>query len=70
MMSDLPARLVDLPTSVKGFCYHDDDGEPYIILNSRLSYEQNKITYLHERKHIEAGEMYDPDYDEYGSYKK
>ena len=70
MMSDLQARLVDLPTSVKGFCYHDDDGEPYIILNSRLSYEQNKITYLHERKHIEAGEMYDPDYDEYGSYTK
>lgn len=65
-MNDVPARLVDLPTSVRGFCFHDDDGEPYIVLNARLSREQNRSTYLHECRHIEAGEMYDESYDEYG----
>lgn len=69
-MSDVPARLMDLPTSVKGFCYHDDDGEPYIILNSRLTREQNRITYQHERRHVEAGEMYDLGYNEYGRCPK
>lgn len=65
-MSDVPARLVDLPTSVRGFCFHDDDGEPYIVLNARLTREQNRITYLHERRHIDSDELYDPDYEEYG----
>jgi hypothetical protein len=59
------ARLMNLPQGVKGFVCHDDDGEAIIVLNSRLSREQNKKTYAHERKHISRGDMYDTRYKEY-----
>lgn len=59
-------RLADLPTSVRGFVYHDDDGEMYIVLNSRLSHEQNLSTFVHELKHIRRGDLDDPNYHEYG----
>ena len=65
-MNDRPALLVDLPTSVRGFCYHDDDGEEYVVLNSRLTREQNLKTFDHERNHIERGDMFEPSYNEYG----
>lgn len=59
-------RLMNLPTSVRGFVYHDDDGETYIVLNSRLSHEQNLSTYVHELKHIRRGDLDNPNYHEYG----
>lgn len=59
-------RLADLPTSVRGFVYHDDDGDIYIVLNSRLSHEQNLSTYVHELKHIRRGDLDNPNYHEYG----
>lgn len=59
-------RLADLPTAVRGFVYHDDDGEMYIVLNSRLSHEQNLSTYVHELKHISRGDLDNPNYHEYG----
>lgn len=59
-------RLADLPTSVRGFVYHDDDGELYIVLNSRLSHEQNLSTFVHELKHIRRGDLDNPNYYEYG----
>ena len=65
-MNEKEALLVDLPTSVRGFCYHDDDGEAFVVLNARLSREQNLKTYDHEQKHIERGELYEPTYLEYG----
>jgi len=58
--------LTDLPTSVRGFVYQDDSGEPVIVLNARLPREQNRRTYDHEQKHITRGDMYEPTYDEYG----
>lgn len=57
---------MNLPTSVRGFVYHDDDGELYIVLNSRLSHEQNLSTYVHELKHIRRGDLDNPNYHEYG----
>lgn len=65
MDQERPARLVDLPTSVRGFCYHDNDGEAYVVLNARLTREQNRITYDHEQDHIDRGELYEPTYTEY-----
>ena len=70
MNDERPAQLVDLPTSVRGFCYHDNDGEEFVILNSRLTREQNMTTYDHEHKHLIRGDMYEPNYDEYGGEKK
>ena len=64
-MEEEKALLVDLPTSVRGFCYHDNDGEAFIVLNARLTREQNKKTYDHEQDHILRGDMYEPTYNEY-----
>lgn len=70
MNDERPAQLVDLPTSVRGFCFHDDDGEEFVILNSRLTREQNMTTYKHERKHLVRGDMYEQTYNEYGGDEK
>ena len=70
MMQDLfkpvPTVLKDLPGHIHGFCCLGSDYEPIIILNSRLSQEQQRETYFHELRHILSGEMDDPSYDEYG----
>ena len=57
--------LQDLPTSVRGFVYQGDDGDPVIVVNARLTREQNRKTYDHERDHIARGDMYEPKYHEY-----
>ena len=54
-----------LPTSVRGFVIIEEDGIPRIVLNMNLTWEQNRETYAHELRHIERGEMYNPDYKEY-----
>ena len=65
-MTEKPiVRLFNLPASVRGFCYHDDDGAPLIVLNARLTREQNRRTYDHELKHIEDDELDDKTYREY-----
>lgn len=62
--------LQDLPTSVRGFVFHDDAGDPVIVLNARLTREQNQRTYKHEKRHIRKGDMYEPTYNEYGGTNK
>ena len=70
MTDERPAILDNLPTTVRGFCFHDNDGEAFIVLNARLTWEQNRRTYDHEKRHIERGEMYEPTYNEYGGEGK
>ena len=65
-MDEEKVILQDLPTSVRGFCFHDDDGEEYVVLNARLTREQNRKTLEHEKKHIVNGDMYESTYNEYG----
>ena len=65
MNEERPAVLVNLPTSIRGFVFHDDDGEPVIVVNSRLTHEQNQKTYKHEKKHIKRGDMFNNHYIEY-----
>lgn len=59
-------RLQDLPPSVRGFVFHTDDGDPVMVLNSRLTREANRGSYDHELLHIQRGDMDDPTYHEYG----
>lgn len=66
MTEDRPAILDNMPTTVRGFCFHDDDGEEFVVVNARLTREQNRRTYDHEKKHIDRGDMYKPTYNEYG----
>ena len=58
--------LQDLPVSVRGLVFHDDEGQPVIVINSRLSVENRMKAYRHEVEHIQNGEMYDTTYNEYG----
>lgn len=44
-------KLVDMPVGVKSFVRLKDDC-PTIVINARLSYEQQKRCYRHEVKHI------------------
>lgn len=57
--------MMDLPTTVRGFVFYDENGDPVIVLNSRLTHEQNFRTWLHEKGHIQRGEMDDQNYSEY-----
>ena len=47
--------LCDLPETIKGMTVKTFDGDECytIVLNSRLSCEQQRITYEHEVKHLE-----------------
>ena len=64
-MEENKVILQDLPTTVRGFVYTNEDGDPQIVVNSRLTREQNRLTFDHELKHIERGELGEPTYHEY-----
>ena len=57
--------LQDLPTSVRGFVFSGEDGEPVIVLNSRLTREANRRTFRHEKDHIQHDELHDLTFHEY-----
>jgi len=57
--------LSNLPTSIRGYVFLEEDGVPRIVLNSNLTREQNMKTLRHEIRHIENGDMFDPTYNEY-----
>lgn len=64
-MTDVPVVLKDLPVKIHGFVCLGSDYEPIIIINSRLSREQQQKAYRHELLHIQRGEMFDINYHEY-----
>ena len=63
---DVPTILMDLPTTVRGFCCLGEDYEPCIVINSRVTLEEQRKAYRHECFHIRNGDMDNPDYHEYG----
>jgi hypothetical protein len=50
-------RFLQMPYRVKGFVRQNEDDTYTIVLNSRLSYEQNVKTYEHEISHIVKGDF-------------
>lgn len=65
MTDDVPVVLVDLPPHVRGFVCLGSDYSPCIVINARLSAEQQKKTWRHEMNHIVSGQMDDDDFVEY-----
>lgn len=65
-MEDRDVILINLPTAVRGFVFQGEDGDPVIVVNARLTREQNRKTFDHERQHIENGDMENENYNEYG----
>lgn len=66
MTDHVPVVLKDLPTRVRGFVCLGSDYNPCIVINSRLSVEQQRETFWHEMKHLLSGDFDDDNYDEYG----
>lgn len=56
-MGEKKIVLVDLPCSVKGFVRKNEDESFTIVINSRLSYEQQTAIYKHEVAHIMNGDF-------------
>lgn len=55
----------ELPATVRGCCYHDNDGVAFVLLNADLSPQAQRETLRHELDHIRREEMYNPLYREY-----
>lgn len=55
----------ELPTKIKGFSYHDDEGRFIVVVNTKLGILQNKKTAAHELRHIMRGENNNESYIEY-----
>ena len=55
-MNEVRVIYADLPPRIKGMLVKTFDEEDYytVVLNSRLSAEQNMKTYEHEMKHLKA----------------
>lgn len=45
-------KLLDMPTTIRGFVKKVDDDDYTIVLNSRLSVNTQQMTYEHEMYHI------------------
>ena len=58
MTDNVKIYYADLPCSIRGFVKCFPDNFFGIVLNSRLSYEQNKRTLEHELEHIKEGHLY------------
>ena len=58
MRVEVNTMLVDLPGTIKAFVAKDTDDFYTIYLNSRLSHEQNVVSFIHEMEHIEKDDFY------------
>jgi len=53
-MNNVNVKLCDFPHNIRGFVVRKCEDDIYytVMLNSRLSFEQQQRTYLHELEHI------------------
>lgn len=53
-MTNVNVRYCDFPYNIRGFVVRKCEDDVYytVMLNSRLSFEQQQKTYLHELEHI------------------
>ena len=63
--NEVLTQVRDLPTRIKGFSYHDEDGRYIVVLNARLPIEMIHASADHELRHIIEGEHDDCLYREY-----
>ena len=56
MNEDINIIYADMPTTIRSYVVNNKDMTYTIVLNSRLSHEQNVISYQHELRHIYSGD--------------
>ena len=55
-MEDIFVKLIELPYTIRSYVVLNKDQSYTIVLNSKLSHEQNMISYRHEIEHIKNGD--------------
>lgn len=55
-LEDIFVKLIELPYTIRSYVVMNKDHSYTIVLNSRLSHEQNLISYQHEIEHIKNGD--------------
>ncbi len=55
-MEDVFVRYMELPSTIRSFVVANKDMTYTVILNCKLSHEQNLISYQHELDHILRGD--------------
>lgn len=55
-MENVFVKLIELPNTIRSFVVLNKDQSYTIVLNSKLSHEQNLISYQHEIEHIKNGD--------------
>lgn len=64
-MNEITFQPRNLPTKIRGFSYHDDEGRFVVVINSRLDRSTNESTAAHELRHIKRGDHGNRTYQEY-----
>lgn len=64
-MNEITFHPENLPTRIKGFSYHDEEGRYIVVYNARLDHGHNLETSDHELRHIKRGDHWDQTYHEY-----
>ena len=64
MKEVVSVHFVDFPTKARGMVTANADGSYTILLNSRLSFEQQRKTFRHEMRHIQNHDFEKTDVDE------
>lgn len=55
-LEDIFVKLIELPYTIHSYVVLNKDQSYTIVLNSKLSHEQNIISYWHEIEHIKNGD--------------
>lgn len=55
-LEDIFVKLIELPYTIRSYVVMNKDNSYTIVLNSKLSHEQNLISYQHEIEHIRNGD--------------
>ncbi|MGN0402618.1 MAG: ImmA/IrrE family metallo-endopeptidase [Acetatifactor sp.] len=55
-MDNINVVYVDMPAGVRSYVVLNSDESYTIVINSRLSHEQNLLSYYHEIDHIKNGD--------------
>lgn len=55
-MDDINTIYSDMPAAIRSYVIYNRDMSYTIVLNSRLSHEQNLRSYAHELAHIKNGD--------------
>ena len=57
-MKNIIIRTIDMNSCARAFTILDNDGDYNIYINAAMSYEQQRKSLDHERRHIERGDFF------------